>query len=311
MQGAYSLVVLTRDAVLALRDPHGFRPLCIGRLGDGYVVASETCALDLVARRVRARGGAGRAGAHRPAGHARAPRAAGRRAAAATASSSTSTSRGPTAVVFGETVDRVRRRIGHRLAEEHPADADVVIAVPDSSNSIALGYSEQSGHPLRAGPDPQPLRRPHVHPAAPGRARLERAGQVQPGARGARRASASCWWTTRSCAAPPAASWCACCARAGAREVHFRVGSPPVTHPVLLRHRHAEPPRADRRAQDGRRDPRLPRRRTRSATSRSRACWPASGSRRSFCRACFTGDYPVPVDPERRASSRSRSCTGA
>ena len=49
VRGAYSMVVLTREAVLALRDPHGFRPLCIGRLGDGYVVASETCALDLVA----------------------------------------------------------------------------------------------------------------------------------------------------------------------------------------------------------------------------------------------------------------------
>ena len=70
---------------------------------------------------------------------------AGRATAAASASSSTSTSRAPTAGVFGETVDRVRRRIGHRLAEEHPADADVVIAVPDSSNSIALGYSEALG----------------------------------------------------------------------------------------------------------------------------------------------------------------------
>src|SRR5262249_56342923 len=57
----------------------------------------------------------------------------------------------PDSRVFGETVDRVRRRIGRRLAAEHPAEADVVIAVPDSSNSIALGYAEASGIPFELG----------------------------------------------------------------------------------------------------------------------------------------------------------------
>src|SRR5262245_51614614 len=144
VRGAFALVVLTRDSVLALRDAHGVRPLCLGRLGDGYVVASETCALDLVGAEYLRDVEPGELLRIDP---------QGMRAVQALPPASPSQfcifehiyfSR-PDSRVFGQGVDRVRRRIGQRLAQECPAHADVVISVPDSSNSIALGYSEASG----------------------------------------------------------------------------------------------------------------------------------------------------------------------
>jgi amidophosphoribosyltransferase len=150
VRGAYSMVLLTSDAVLAIRDPHGFRPLCIGRLGDGYVVASETCALDLVAAEFVAMSSrASSCGSIRKAcehGDSRRWLIRARHCIFEHIYFSRPDSR-----VFGETVDRVRRRIGHRLAEEQPADGDLVISVPDSSNSIALGYSERSAFATSSG----------------------------------------------------------------------------------------------------------------------------------------------------------------
>ncbi|MCC6650817.1 MAG: amidophosphoribosyltransferase, partial [Candidatus Eisenbacteria bacterium] len=144
VSGAYSIVVLTREKVIALRDPHGFRPLCIGRLGDGYVVASETCALDLVGADFLREVEPGEMITIDP---------QGMRARQALPAAEPLQhcifehiyfSR-PDSRVFGVTVDAVRRRLGHQLAKEHPADADLVISVPDSSNSIALGFAEESG----------------------------------------------------------------------------------------------------------------------------------------------------------------------
>ena len=76
----------------------------------------------------------------------------------------------PDSRVFGGSVDRARRALGRRLASEYPAPgADLVFSVPDSSNSAALGFAEESGLPLRARAHSQSLRRPHVHPADAGR----------------------------------------------------------------------------------------------------------------------------------------------
>src|SRR5262245_58600716 len=149
VRGAYSMVVLTRDAGLALRDPHGFRPPCIGRLGDGYVVASEACALDLVAAEFVREVEPGELVRIDPQGM-RARRALPAAEPARHCVFEHIYFSRPDSVVFGDTVDRVRRRIGKRLADEHPVEADVVISVPDSSNSIALGYSERSGIRFRS-----------------------------------------------------------------------------------------------------------------------------------------------------------------
>ena len=148
-QGAYSLLLLAGEQMIGVRDPRGFRPLCLGRRGEAHVLASETCALDIVgAEFVREvepgemvvidRNGV------------RSHRIFQPEPARACVFELIYFSR-PDSVVFGLSVDQIRRRLGRRLAEEHPAEADIVISVPDSSNSAALGFSEQSGIPFELG----------------------------------------------------------------------------------------------------------------------------------------------------------------
>ena len=147
--GAYSLVATNGEELVAVRDPLGFRPLWIGRLGDAYIFTSETCALDIInAEWVReVEPGEVVVARHdglesfkpfppvqprpcifefvyvaRPDSH-----------------------------IFGRSVDEVRKQLGRNLAKTAPVDADIVMAVPDSSNQVALGYSHESGIPFDMG----------------------------------------------------------------------------------------------------------------------------------------------------------------
>jgi amidophosphoribosyltransferase len=142
-QGAYSAVFLHKDGILAARDPQGFRPLALGTLNDAFVIASETCAFDIIGAtyvrdiepgEVVAINADGLVSLHphkdiHP---------------AFCIFEFIYFSR-PDSRIFGENVDKVRRRLGRQLATEQPVDADIVIAVPDSSNTAALGFSEASG----------------------------------------------------------------------------------------------------------------------------------------------------------------------
>src|SRR6187455_2388564 len=148
-QGAFSLVLLTKDRLIAVRDPHGFRPLTLGKLGDAWVVASETCALDLIdAEWIRdiAPGEVFIAG---PEGtksvHPFAP------AKTAHCIFEHVYFARPDSYVFGESVNEVRTEFGRRLAAEQPTVADVVVPIPDSGVCAATGYSEASGIPLQMG----------------------------------------------------------------------------------------------------------------------------------------------------------------
>ncbi len=292
--GAYSLVVLTRDAVFALRDAHGFRPLCIGRLGDGYVVASETCALDLVGADVVRDVEPGELVRLDPQGT-RARRAVPAAEPLQQCIFEHIYFSRPDSRVFGEGVDRVRRRIGHRLAEEYPVDADVVIAVPDSSNSIALGFSERSGLRFELG-----LIRNHyvgrtfIQPLQAGRdssvrVKFNPVREVLEGQRVVVVDDSIVRGTTSR-------KLVRLLRRAGAREVHFRVGSPPVTHPCfygidtpsrreLIGALKSVEEIRDYLGVD-----------TLGYLSHAGllAC-ERDGAR--FCSACFTGRYPVAVDP--------------
>ncbi len=147
VKGAYSILFLTKDALFGARDPYGVRPLLLGKLKDSYVLSSETCAFDLIkANTVRE---------IKPGKMIRI------------------TDKGiksfnilqdkkikhyqhcifehiyfsrPDSFVYGENVDKVRRKLGRKLAQEHPvSEADFVMGVPDSANTAALGYSEASG----------------------------------------------------------------------------------------------------------------------------------------------------------------------
>jgi amidophosphoribosyltransferase len=149
VRGAYCLVLLSLDSVVALRDPNGFHPLCLGRCGDAVFIASESCGLDIMGASFEREIEPGEMVTIRK-GELSASRFAESRRLSMCVFELIYFSR-PDSVVFGLSVDAVRKAFGRRLAEEHPADADIVISVPDSSNAAALGYSQMSGIPLEFG----------------------------------------------------------------------------------------------------------------------------------------------------------------
>ena len=148
-KGAFSLVLLTKDRLIAVRDPHGFRPLTLGKLGDSYVVCSETCALDLIdATWIRdvepgemiVIGPDGATSLH-PFQPAQVAHCVFEHVYFAR----------PDSYVFGRSVNEVRTEFGRRLAREQPAIADVVVPIPDSGVCAATGFSAESGVPLQMG----------------------------------------------------------------------------------------------------------------------------------------------------------------
>jgi amidophosphoribosyltransferase len=149
VRGAYSMVMLTADKLTAVRDPFGFRPLSLGQLGDGFVVASETCALDLLDATFVRDIEPGEIVTFDESGMRSCRIAEGERLSQCVFEHIYFAR--PDSIVFGETVHSVRVRLGEKLAETAPADADVVMPVPDSGNSAALGYSRRSGIPFDMG----------------------------------------------------------------------------------------------------------------------------------------------------------------
>ena len=148
-QGAFSLLFLLKDRLVALRDPHGFRPLALGRLGDAWVVCSETCAMDLIGATYERDVEPGEMIIIGPEGL-RSVRPFPRAAISQCIFEHVYFAR-PDSLVFGESVNEVRTNLGRFLAAEGPIDADVVVPVPDSGVCAAIGYAEASGIPLRFG----------------------------------------------------------------------------------------------------------------------------------------------------------------
>ena len=147
VEGAYSLVLLTRDELYAIRDPRGFRPLCLGRIGGAWVVASETCAFDLIdveyvrdvepgemVRITRSGLESIRFAPEKPHQYCIFEHVYFSR---------------PDSLVFGRPVNQSRERLGRLLAREHPVEADIVAPVPDSGVPAAIGYAAESGIPFR------------------------------------------------------------------------------------------------------------------------------------------------------------------
>lgn len=149
VQGAYSLVLLTPDSLYAVRDAHGFRPLSLGRLGASWVIASETCALDLMEARHERDVEPGELLVIRDAGLT-SLRALPPRPRLQCVFEYVYFAR-PDSTLWGRNVHTVRKAFGHQLAREHPVPADIVIPVPDSGVSAALGFSEESGTPYEMG----------------------------------------------------------------------------------------------------------------------------------------------------------------
>jgi len=149
VRGAYSAVFLTRDKLIVARDPHGVRPLALGKLDDITIAASESCVMDLVGAEYIRDVEPGELlivdetglESHRISEKVR---------PAHCIFEFVYFSR-PDSRIFGEYVDKARRKLGKNLALEHPVGADIVISVPDSSNTAAIGYSRGTGIKFEIG----------------------------------------------------------------------------------------------------------------------------------------------------------------
>jgi amidophosphoribosyltransferase len=143
VEGAYSLLFLSEDTLVAVRAPTGIRPLCLGEYEGSPVIASESCAFDILGGTYLRDVKAGEMLVVRGSEvESRMLPFAGREKPCVFEFVYFSR---PDSRIYGEKVDKVRRRLGKHLAREHPADADLVISVPDSSNTAALGYALESG----------------------------------------------------------------------------------------------------------------------------------------------------------------------
>jgi amidophosphoribosyltransferase len=226
--GAFSLVLCVGRTIYVARDPRGFRPLVLGRLGDAAIVASETCALDIIgAEYVRDVGPGevlriddGVVTQLRPLEPATPSPCLFELVYFAR----------PDSRIWGCSVDRARRAFGRQLALEHPVEADCVFSVPDSSNSAALGYAEASGLPFELA-----LIRNHyvgrtfIHPTQTGRdfrvrVKYNPVAELIDGQRVIVVDDSLVRGTTSR-------GLVALLRESGAREIHFRVASPPIISP--------------------------------------------------------------------------------
>jgi amidophosphoribosyltransferase len=299
VEGAYSILVLIGNTMVAARDPRGWRPLVLGKLGDAVVVASETCALDIVgATYVREIAPGEIVGIDANGIRSISPLPVKERHQCVFEYVYFAR---PDSRVFGGSVDRARRALGRRLAIEQPAPAaELVFSVPDSSNSAALGYAEQSKLPLELA-----LIRNHyvgrtfIQPTQAGRdakvkVKYNAVREVLDGrsvvmvddsvVRGT---------TTRGLVRMIRA--------AGAREVHLRISSPPITGPCYYG---IDTPRREELIAANMDVSQI----TQALGVDSLGYLSREGMLNSvpdgphgFCHACFSGDYPTPppTDPDK------------
>lgn len=321
IEGAYCLVILTDDHLIAVRDPNGFRPLALGKKDDAYLVASETCAFDIIEAEYVRDIEPGevliidrKVSEGEPLSQTLAPK------------NGTKTSQcifeyvyfaRPDSKIFGENVDKVRRALGKRLAQEFPIHEvvtpglsdrrPIVISVPDSSNTAALGYAHENqklGHDCKY--DIGLIRNHYVGRTfiAPGQGMREQRVRTKfnpvKGVLEGRsiiivddsvvRGTTSRHLVNMVRAANPA-------------EVHFLVSSPPITHPCFYGMDFPSPEelmanKFDRDVNQMAAEIGVDSLKYLSAEGLVQTVLETNDSGHSYCTACFTGDYPVPVHVE-------------
>lgn len=297
VRGAYSLLFLSQREIIAVRDPHGFRPLVLGRIKEAAIFASETCALDLIgAEYVRevAPGEVVVASADGLRSFFPFPAAPRTRCVFEHVYFAR-----PDSTVFGRNVYQVRKMLGRQLAREAPVPADLVVPVPDSGVPAALGYAEESGLPFDFG-----LIRNHyvgrtfIEPQDAIRhfgvkVKLNAQQQVLEGKRVVVVDDSIVRGTTSRKIVTMLRA-------AGAREVHMRISSPPTTGPCY--YGVDTPTRAELIATGNSVDAIRE-----FITADSLAFLSeeglyafSGGDHSGYCDACFTGRYPVPVSDDTR-----------
>jgi amidophosphoribosyltransferase len=308
IEGAYSLVIAVGRTLFAVVDARGFRPLILGRLGDGVIVASETCALDLVGATlirelmpgefVRISNGVVKQLASLP------PKPVSRCVFELVYFAR------PDSAVFGESVDRVRRELGRQLALEHPAPgAEVVFSVPDSSNAMALGFAQESGLTLEHGL----IRNHYVGRTFINPTQALRVAKVKIKFNPVREviAGRSVVVVDDSLVRGTTSKGLVQMIRgAGAREVHLRLASPPITGPChygidtptreeLIAASHSAEEIKEFLGVDS------------LGYLSLEGMLRAAGTRSEFCHACFSGRYPIAVNGGLPRNRELVSLTGA
>lgn len=301
IKGAFSMVMLHKNQLIGIRDPDGFRPLCLGRKEDSYVLASETCALDLMeARYVReiepgevvviSRNGV------------KSHRIADRQDGHFCVFELIYFSR-PDSLFQGRSILSIRRALGAKLAEEGPAkNAEVVINAPDSSNAAALGYAAASGIPYELGM----IRNHYI-----GRTFIEPSQSIRDWrarikynpVRSAIEGRSIVLVDDSIVRGTTSRRLIRMLREVGAREIHLRISSPIFAHPCyygidtpnydqLVGHRmgtterigeYLETDSLHYLSEEGLRD-----------------AMKESAGLEQYCDACFTGNYPVPIDGSKK-----------
>ena len=292
VSGAYSLVLMTENELLAARDPHGFRPLCLGKLDGAYIIASETCVMDLIEAEFIREVEPGELILINENGlqsffpfkkveskycvfeHIYFAR--------------------PDSFLFGEHVYAARKEMGRAMAQESPADADLIVPVPDSGVVSAMGFAEESGIPFEMG-----LIRNHYV----GRTFIEPQSQIRnfgvklklnavknliSGKRLAIIDDSIVRGTTSR-------KIVKMLLEAGAKEVHLRISSPPILHSCfygidtphkeeLIAHTHSLEETRKYLGAD-----------SLQYLSIKKMLEVLQNGENKFCSACFDGNYPVPI----------------
>ena len=296
LEGAYSIVVQTKDTMIAARDPLGIRPLCLGKLNGGWVVASESCALDHIGAEYIRELDAGEViivdgnGLH-------------------TATWSGGTGRQalcvfeliyfarPDSLMAGQLVHSARQELGAQLAREHPVDADLVIGIPDSSTAAAVGYAQESGIPFSEGlVKNRYVGRTFIEPEQ----RLRDLGVRQKfntlvDVIQGKRLVVVDDSIVRGTTTPHVVNLLR---KGGAKEVHMRVCAPPIKHPCFMGVDMAsreELLAANNTLEEIRT---IVGADTLGYLSVEGLLEVVGGTKGGFCDACFTGNYPVPVQLE-------------
>ena len=233
LEGSFSFLLMTKNCVMAARDKFGFKPLSIGKIGKGWVFASESCALAQVGAEYVRDVNPGELVVVDATGLHSSYFAESEKDKRAQCVFELVYFARPDSLVFGENVHNVRLKYGARLAEEHPVDADVVIPIPDSGNSAALGYSRKSGIPYDTGfIRNHYVGRTFIMPEAGDRARgVDMKLAVLKDVVNGKRVIVVDDLIVRGTTARRRVE---ALRNAGAKEIHVRISCPPVAHPCFF-----------------------------------------------------------------------------